>query len=158
GALHDLVDGARVVILDATAQGVSEHLFGEVANEVLIASLEDRLEFLGTAEALAGGENARGVDGVFAVLLAPGADGVAVFTAEAERVHSGVARGRGSIGAVLLDLLAERAREFAVAVELGDVGRGWRRRRAEDLFEDPLPTLHRRGAGGVGRDREDAGL
>ena len=43
-------------------------------------------------------------------------------------------------------------------VEVGHVGRRRRRGRAEELLENPLAAFDGRGAGGVGGEREDAGL
>src|SRR2546423_14224513 len=59
---------------------------------------------------------------------------------------------------MLLHDLAERAGEGLALVKVGHVGRRRRRRRAEELFENPLAAFHRRGACWVRCERENAGL
>src|ERR1700683_309801 len=43
-------------------------------------------------------------------------------------------------------------------VERGYIGRRRWRGSVQEVFEDPLTAQHRRGAGGIGRDGENAGL
>ena len=69
-----------------------------------------------------------------------------------------MAGGAGGIDAVLLKALTEIARELLLALERRHVFRRGGRRRAEDLFEDPLAALHGGRAVGVGRRRQDARL
>ncbi len=71
-----------------------------------------------------------------------------------------VADGALGVGPVQLQALAERGGVggLRALVQLGDVGRGRRGRRAEDLLEDPLPALHGRGPVGVRGQRQDARL
>ena len=89
---------------------------------------------------------------------APLADRVEVLEREAERIHHAVAGVAGRLGAVLLHDLAHRAGLLAVLVLLEpfDVGRRRRRRRAEDVLENPGAAQHRRGAVGVGRGHQHA--
>lgn len=157
--LDDLVDGAFVVMFEAAAEGVSEKFFGEAADEIVaFLAEEDGAEFGGGGEFFAGDEFAGGVDGGGAVLVAPGADGVKVFEAEADGVHAGVAGGADGVFAVLLHFLAEGAGELFLVGEFGDVGRRRGRGCAEKVFEDPFAAFDGRGAIGVGGEGENAGV
>ena len=59
---------------------------------------------------------------------------------------------------MLLHALTQRALERALGFERRDLGGRGRRRRPEDLFQDPLAALHRRSPVGVGGRRQDARL
>ena len=69
-----------------------------------------------------------------------------------------MARGARGIFAVLLHLLPQRAGELLLVREFRHVGRRRWRRRAEEVFQNPFAALHRRGARGVRRERENAAL
>ena len=109
-------------------------------------------------ERLARDQLAGGINRRTAVLRAPRADAVEVLEAEADRVHARVARGARRVVAMLLHLLAERAGELPAVLEVGHIRRRRWRRRAEDVFENPLAALDRRRARGVRGDRENAAV
>ncbi len=162
GFFDDGVDGAGVGGVEAAAEAVDQQFFGEAAGELLgFLVTEQGFELLDALEGAAAGEGAGGVDGGVAVVRAPGADGVEVFEAEAERVELGVTAGAAGVGAVLFEALAECALEGAfglVVFEGGNVGGRGRRRGAEDLFEDVFAAFDGGSAAGVGGEGEDAGL
>src|SRR5947209_5046012 len=82
---------------EASAQGVGQHLLGEVAGEQVLLGAEELLQLGGALERPAAGQGAGRVDGEGAVLVAPAADRIEVLEGEAERVHAGVAGGAGGV-------------------------------------------------------------
>jgi hypothetical protein len=156
----DAIDRAFVVVFEAAAQGVDEHLFGDAAVELGFAILQQVFQVLEGFQFEAG-DFAADFDGLaLLVLVAPLADGVKVFHGETHRVHFGVAVGAGGIGTVLFQLLAKTSAEFlaVLVVETRDVRRwrwGWI---TEQLFENPFAAFHRRGAGGIRGHGENARL
>ncbi len=89
----------------------------------------------------------------------PAADRVEVLEREAHGIHQLVTARAGDVGAVLGQPLADRERRRdRVVLERRHVRRRRRRRRAEDVLEDPLAADHRRRAGRVRGDRQDAPL
>src|SRR5262249_22811018 len=106
------------------------------------------------------GQLARSIDRKLAVRLPPAANRVKILQAKAELIHDLVARGADGALAVDFELLSQRGvglrflRRFQVRRIGGRIGG----RRAEDVFEHPLASLHGRGAAGIARERQDAGL
>src|ERR1700722_5798423 len=100
-----------------------------------------------------------GVDWQIAILSAPMADGVVVFEAETEGVHARVATFARWIGAMLFQALADRGRDAEGRfIELGNVGRRWRRRGVQQVFQDPFSTNDGRSARRIRRHGQHAGL
>ena len=90
---------------------------------------------------------------------APGADGVEILQREAERIHQLVAAGAGRAGAVRS--IRSRSVFGAASVlrlERRHVGERRRRRRAEQVLENPLAAQHRRRAIGVRGHHQDRAL
>ncbi len=87
-------------------------------------------------------------------------DRVVVLQGEAQRVHLLMARGAFRLGPVQLHALAQGGGigGLPALVQLGDAGRRRRGRRAEELLQDPLPSLHRGGPVRVRGQRQDARL
>jgi hypothetical protein len=91
---------------------------------------------------------------------APGADRVEVLERESQRIHLRVARGAGWILPVILEPRPDRL-AFSLRSLVAERRHVWRRRRrrsAEDVFEQPLAAQDRRGAVGIGRDGQEAGM
>ncbi len=78
-----------------------------------------------------------------------------------ERVDHVVATGAHGVPAVLLQPLAHgtgRAAILARVRQARHIRRRWRGRRSQDVFQQPLSPDHRRRAGRIRRDRQDAGV
>ena len=104
------------------------------------------------------GELAGRVDAGALVVGAPRAHGVEVLERKAERVHHLVTARAHRIRAMLLHALAHGPGLLALVLERRHVGWRRRRRRAEQVLENPFAAQHRRGALGVRRDRQDAAV
>ena len=84
------------------------------------------------------------VDGCARITGAPRTDGIEVLERQAERVHHSVAARARRALAVHLHLLAHAARRLPLAFfERRDVGGRRRRRRAEQVVENPLAAQYR---------------
>src|SRR5262249_26889932 len=106
-----------------------------------------------------GGQGAAVIDRELAILGAPCADGVVIFQSEAERVHALMTRSADGLRAVHLHALAERALQLSLVLgQFTGVRRWRRRRRAQDILQNPFATLDRRGPGWIAGHRQDAGL
>jgi hypothetical protein len=119
-----------------------------------------RLQALDAVELTAVGQAARGVDRLALFHAAPAPDGVVGLQGKAHRVHQLVAARAGRILAMLGQPLAHReaANRHAVFLQRRHVGGRRRRRHAQNVVQYPLAANHRRGAGGVGGHRQDAGV
>ena len=156
-----LSHGALVVPLDLASQGVGEHPLDQVPLEVGLAGDDDPLQLIGAVKRLAAGERAGRVERLATLLGPPAADGVEVLQAVAQRVDLGVAGRALGLPGVPGHLLAERLRRLAGLrlFLLGELaGAGWGRggRRAEDDFEDVLPSQGRARPVGVRGQGEHA--
>lgn len=155
----DAIDDGFVGALEAAAEGVDQELFGEAAEERLAAVKQQLFEFAGAVEFSGAGQSAGGVDGCLAIEVAPFADGIKIFEAEAEGIHAAVATGTGGILAMGFHLHAEGEAAIALGLLKRGDGRGRRRgRRVEEIFEDPAAAQNRGGAGGVTGSSEHAGM
>ena len=92
------------------------------------------------------------------VALAVAAHHVEALQREARRVHLAVAGRAARVGAVLLELLADRDRAADVRLDGLDRRRRGRRLQSQDSLGDPVAAEHRRGRRAVGGHLEDAGL
>ena len=92
------------------------------------------------------------------VALAVAAHHVEALQREARRVHLAVAGGAARVGAVLLQLLADRHRAADIRLDGLDRRRRGRRLQPQDPLGDPVAAQHRRGRRAVGGHLEDAGL
>src|SRR5258705_5018915 len=147
--------GGPVVALETPSESVNQQLLGKAANEGVPISLEERLEFSGRLKGSAIRQFAGSVHGEFAVLRPPGAYGAEILQAKAERIHSGVAGGTGPTLAMLLHLLPQRAGLGLGVIQRRHTGRGGRRRRIQQIFQNPLTAKHRRRARRIRRNCED---
>src|SRR5665213_3654641 len=90
---------------------------------------------------------------------APSADGIVVFEVESQGVHASVTDVASWIGAVLLQALAHGGPSSeARFIELGNIGRRWRRRGIEQILQNPFSPKYGRGARGIRSDGQNAGL
>ena len=149
-----------VVVLDAASECIGQQFFGGRSHEIVAVFRQKQLAQPGrTLELGAVGQLAARVDRRARILGAPPADAVVVLQREPDRIHPGVAGGADGVGPVHLHLLAHR-QHLAVRrrLQLRNVGRRRRRRRAEQVLENPLAALHHRRAIGIRRHRQDAAL
>ena len=110
------------------------------ANFLDSAGPQEPLQLADVRELAPAGQLAGRVDRERAVGGPPAAHGVEVLQGEAHRVHLLVARGALGVGPMGLHPLPQRGvlGGLRALVQLGDVGRGRRGRRPEDLLQDPL--------------------
>ena len=139
------IDRAAVVTFESAAAGVAEELFGEAADDKILASEERLFELGDVVDLLAVRERRRRVDVPpgSRIFFSPTANGVEVFKGEAHRVDFAVtivARGHFAMGGELLT-------DGFVAPQIGgewfDVGRWWSRWRAENILQYPHATHYR---------------
>src|SRR5262245_9017099 len=109
-ALDDVVEGATVVILYPTSQGIRQQFLGHAAGKLVLALEQVVFQVFRPLEGLPGRQRAGRVDGELAVHVPPGADAVVVLEDKAERVEPGVARGAVGVLAMGLHALAQRRR------------------------------------------------
>ncbi len=159
GVADDLADGRGVERLDAPPQGERQELLGQRADEQLGAFQEGPFEAGHALEPAPVGQAAGRVDGPALLEGPPAADRVEVLEREAHGVHQLVTARAGDVGPVLGQPLANRERRRdRVVLQRRHVRRGRRRRRAEDVLEDPLAADHGRRAGRVGGHGQDTPL
>ena len=128
-----------------------------------VGAREQRLpQVRGPAKRRAVIERARRVHRHAVVPDAPRARHVEVVERQADRIDHPVTRVAGRVGPVLLHALANgpQAAVFGVGrgIEVGNVGRRGRRRRAEQHLHHPLAAEHRRCAVRVRRECQDAAV
>jgi hypothetical protein len=97
------------------------------------------------------------VDRRACVACAPCADAIVVFQGESERIYPDMAGRAGGVGAVGFHLLAKSQRLPVGGFGL-QAGNLRRRRRAENIFEDPLAAPSDGCAVIVGGDRQNTAL
>ena len=100
----------------------------------------------------------RVTDGIGPVAIPPSAHHIEALECEARWVDVPMARRAAFVGAVLVELLADR--DGAANVGFDGRHRGWRRRNvmAHNALENPFAAQDRRSRGAVGGDLEHAGL
>lgn len=148
--LHDsFIEGTY-----AATAGVSEEAVGEHFREEVFALNEDLFQTGYVVELLAAGEFAFGVDLGFFDAVSPVADGVEVFEGKAEWVDLLMAAVAVGGFAVLTEQLADGLGSAHIGIDGGHVVRWWRRRCAEDVFEQENTAGDRRSIDTVGGDGE----
>jgi len=132
---HDLLHGTPVGRFRPATQCVGEHLLGEAARERMASSPEQGAQLGRAPKGLTARQLAGWIDGMAAVVCAPGTDRVEVLEAEAQRVHPPVTGGAGRITPVALRAVAERAGALHARFFLEGLHSRWRwrRRRAQDV-------------------------
>ena len=110
-------------------------------------------------ELTAVGKAAGRVDGRAFFNRSPAADRVEFLERQARRIHEVVTGGACRVGAVLSQPPANReVPVHRVVLQCRHVGQRRRWRNSKNILEDPLAAQHRRGPGGIGRDRQNACL
>src|SRR6185295_12852511 len=123
--------------------------------------VEERFAQAGrTVEGGAVGQFSPRVHRTAAVFVAIFADEIEVLQREADGIHHRMTRGTGRAGAMLLEPLTDRCRRRAWwGGEVGfNAGWGLRHGCAEQVFENPLAALDRRGAIASRRHRQEAAM
>ena len=145
----DLCHDGFVVVFEPASGGIGQHLAGHIDGKFFLGRHEERLELGRRVEGDIAGKNGAGIDRLaVGVFLAPTADGVEVFKAEAKGVDAGMAAGAFGILAVNVELLA-KGEAFGLGViggKFAGIGWWWWSGIAEESIENPNAAQDRAGA------------
>ena len=159
-SFHDLVDRLDIMVVEAAPQGVSEQLFGQAAVKIqAMPFFEDALQVADVVERLAREQPARRIDRLPASFSRHRPSALKFSSArpsgsmrEWHELHSGLARCRAissrTVGSFPLKSLLRLFKRR-------DVRRRGRRGRAQEVIQNELAPLHRRGSGRVGGHQQD---
>ena len=149
----------HVVMVEPSADGIRQQLARQRADEVFLVADDECPQTREPVEPRAIGKARRRIDRRAVAGRPPLADGVEVLERKAERIHPLVARRARRILARCTSIRSRSDRGCPVGARLferGNVGWRRRRRRAEQIGQEPAAAHRHRRAIGIRRDGQHA--